>query len=190
MTETEPLKLLFDRARIESRVAQLGLELTRRLEQGAGRRPPLLVSPLRGAVVFAADLSRALSHPHMLEVVDPVPYARGRRLGARRIAQSFAPKLDVAERDVILVEGIVDTGLTLKFLLDELAQLGPKSLTACVLFDRPPARVVDLPLALVGFTAPDALLVGYGLDHDGLHAHLPDVHALDVASAPRLESAA
>ena len=185
----EPAEIFVGGSKIRHRVEVLGRELAECL--GAiGAVEPLLVAPLDGGVVFAADLSRALPLAHTLELVEPVPYAVARRRGDRRIGHSFAPRLAVAERDVVLIDGIVDTGLTLNYLVGDIKRRTPRSLTLCTLFDRPAARVVELPLALRGFTAPDALLVGYGLAHGGRFAQLPDVHLLGDAARPRLSTAA
>ena len=177
-------EIFAQRGSLKRRVAELGHELASHLAErcDAERRAPLLISPLNGGVMFAADLSRALDQPHELELVEIVPYARARRSGRDRIGHGFTPSLDVAGRDVVLADGIVDTGLTLKYLIDDVERRKPRSLAVCVLFDRPPARLIDLPLTFTGFVAPNDLLVGYGLDHGGRHAQLADVHVLHAAA--------
>jgi hypoxanthine phosphoribosyltransferase len=136
----------------------------------------LLVTVLRGAVVFVADLSRAVTVPHALEFVALAGY--GGRLGGRQ-AVRLLKDLDVpiAGRDVLVVEDVVDTGLTLNYLLKTLALRGPASLAVCTLLDRPYRRLVDdLPIRYVGFTVPDEFFVGYGFDLDQRYRGLPDLH--------------
>lgn len=169
------------RAALSERVAELAKAIDAYLASAASSRAPLLVSPLAGGVVFAADLSRNLVHTHAIELVELVPYERARRRGAARIAHSFGPELDVVDRDVVLVDGIVDTGLTLRHLIADIETRRPRRLAAFVLFDRPSTRVIDLPLAEVGFEAPSDLLVGYGLEHAGRHAQRADVHRMRAA---------
>jgi hypoxanthine phosphoribosyltransferase len=170
-----------NRAALAARVAELAQAIDTHLSGAQSSRLPLLVSPLTGGIVFAADVSRNLAHAHSIELVELVPYRRARRRGGARIAHAFRPALDVADRDIVLVDGIVDTGLTLGHLIGDLEKRGPSSVAAFALFDRPSTRVIDLPLIEVGFEAPSDLLVGYGLEHAGRHAQRADVHRLRAA---------
>ncbi len=192
--EERPDEVFVTKTRLELRVVELGAALAARLDAAIGAGPsveeralPLLISPLNGGAIFAADLSRALERAHALEPIDVISYAR--RRGAARIRHALGARLDLAGRDVIVADCIVDTGLTLKYVLGEIERRGPHSVTLCVLFDRPAARVVDLPLSLTGFSAPDELLVGYGLEHDGRFSRLPDVHLLRSATLRHLRAA-
>ena len=143
----------------------------------------MLVVLLRGAFVFAADLSRATPIPLALDFVALAPYggpAKG-RAAVRLMKDLDAP---IAGRDVLVVDNVVDTGLTLHSLLRALALRGPASLAACALLDRPYRRLVDdLPLRYVGFTAPDEFFVGYGFELDGRFRGLPELRVLAPASA-------
>jgi hypoxanthine phosphoribosyltransferase len=165
-------------AQVAERVGELGREIA---ADYAGREP-LLVAPLKSSVVFLADLSRALPVPHAIDVVELTGYAGGRDGGARLVKDLDAP---IEGRHVVVVEDVVDTGLTLHFLVRTLLPREPASLAAATLLDRPYRRlVVDLPLRYVGFTVPDELFAGYGL---GLEEHwraLPDIHAVAAESLP------
>jgi hypoxanthine phosphoribosyltransferase len=140
-------------------------------------RDLLLVTILRGAVVFGADLSRAVPLPHTLDFVSVVGYSRDPDGTARFLKDLDTP---IAGRDVLLVENVVDTGLTLSFLLRALALREPRDLAVCTLLDRPGRRLVDdLPMRYVGFTAPDEYLVGYGFELEGAYRGLPDLYLLN-----------
>ncbi len=160
-----------DRAAIAARVAELGAELA---EAYAGT-VPLLVAPLKSSAVFLADLSRALDIDHELDVIELAPYGSGRALGGVRLLKDLDCPL--AGRHVVLVEDVVDTGLTLGFLTRQFAEREPASLAAVTLLDRPYRRLVaDIPLHYVGFTVPDELFAGYGLGLDECWRALPDLH--------------
>jgi hypoxanthine phosphoribosyltransferase len=160
------------RGEIAARVEELGAEISRDYEG----RDLLLVSVLRGAFVFVADLARQITVPHAIEFVALAAY--GGRLGGRS-AVRLIKDLDVPidGRDVLVAEDVVDTGLTLNYLLRTLELRGPADVAVCTLLDRPYRRLVDdLPIRYVGFTVPDEFFVGYGFDIDQLHRGLPDLH--------------
>jgi hypoxanthine phosphoribosyltransferase len=158
-------------------------EITRRIE-GLGREiaadyeglVPLLIAPLKSSVVFLADLSRALPEPHEIDLVELAPYTGGMDGGVRLLKDVDVP---LAGRHVIVVEDVVDTGLTLRFLCRTLGLRDPASLAAVTLLDRPYRRLVeDLPVRYVGFTVPDELFAGYGLGLDEHWRALPDLHVV------------
>jgi hypoxanthine phosphoribosyltransferase len=139
----------------------------------AGRNP-LLVAPLKSSAVFLADLSRALSIPHELDFLELAAYTGGNGTCARVVKD-----LDVCivDRHVLIVEDVVDTGLTLNFLSRTLSLRRLASLAAVTLLDRPYRRLADdVPLEFVGFTAPDELFAGYGLGFDERWRALPDLY--------------
>jgi hypoxanthine phosphoribosyltransferase len=128
--------------------------------------------------VFLADLSRALAIPHRLEFVELAGYGPGARMGGHSSIR-LLKDLDVAidGRDVLIVEDVVDTGLTLNYLVKTLKLRRPGSLAVATLLDRPYRRLVDdLPVRYVGFTVPDELFVGYGFDLDERFRNLPDIY--------------
>jgi hypoxanthine phosphoribosyltransferase len=158
-------------------VAELGAEIAR---DYAGREP-ILVASLKTSVFFLADLSRATPIPHAIDFIALAGYAgRGRRSGVRLIKDL---DLAITGRDVLLVEDVVDTGLTLNYVCRTLSLREPASLAAVTFLDRPYRRLVDdLPVTYVGFTVPDEFFVGYGFDLDERYRHLPDLHLARGAS--------
>ena len=172
------------REEIAARVAELGAEIAGDYEG----RNPLVVAPLKSSVVFLADLTRAVPIPHTLDVVELAPYSEGRDGGVRLLKDVDVP---LAGRDVIVVEDVVDTGLTLHFLCRTLALREPASLAAVTLLDRPYRRLVeDIPLRYVGFTVPDELFAGYGLGMDERWRALPDLHLVEGQELPESASEA
>jgi hypoxanthine phosphoribosyltransferase len=166
------------REQIAERVAELGTEIGGAYDG----LDPLLVAPLKSSVVFLADLARALAIPHTLDVIELAPYTDGRDGSVRLLKDVDTP---LAGRHVILVEDVVDTGLTLHFLCRTLALRDPASLAAVTLLDRPHRRLVDqLPLRFIGFTVPDELFAGYGLGLDERWRALPDLHVVSSVALP------
>jgi hypoxanthine phosphoribosyltransferase len=140
-------------------------------------RDPLLVGLLKACVPFIGDLSRAISIPHALDFVQLAGYGGAETGGHARVR--FLKDLDmrIAGRDVLVVDEVVDTGLTMHYLTRSLRLRAPGSLSVAVLFDRPYRRLVDdLPIRYVGFTVPDEFFVGYGFDLDERWRNLPDLH--------------
>jgi hypoxanthine phosphoribosyltransferase len=166
------------RVEIAARVGELGRELSLAYDG----LDPLLVAPLKSSVVFLADLTRALSIPHTLDVIELAPYTDGQDGGVRLIKDIDSP---LEGRHVVLVEDVVDTGLTLHFLCRTLQVRNPASLAAVTLLDRPYRRLVDeLPLRFVGFTVPDELFAGYGLGLEERWRALPDLHLVSSVALP------
>jgi hypoxanthine phosphoribosyltransferase len=167
------------REEISRRVDELGADLA---EAYAGREP-LLVAPLKSSAVFLSDLSRALPTPHAIDFLELAAYSSGRS-GAVKLLKDL--DTSVVGRHVLVVEDVVDTGLTLNFLARTLALREPASLSAVTLLDRPYRRLVDdVPLDYVGFTVPDELFAGYGLGIDERWRSLPDIHVVTVEELPR-----
>jgi hypoxanthine phosphoribosyltransferase len=166
------------RAEIAGRIADLGQEIA----SAYSGLDPILIAPLKSSVVFLADLTRALRIPHTLDVIELAPYTGGQD-GAVRLLKDVDSPLE--GRHVLLVEDVVDTGLTLNFLCRTLALRDPASLAAVTLLDRPYRRLVDeLPLRFVGFTVPDELFAGYGLGLDERWRALPDLHVVSSVGLP------
>jgi hypoxanthine phosphoribosyltransferase len=144
-----------------------------------GDREPLLVGLLKASFIFLADLSRAIRVHHMVDFVELAGYGgadTGGQRGVRLLKDLDTP---IARRDVLLVDDVVDTGLTLNYMFRTLSLRAPRSLAAITLLDRPYRRLVeDLPVPYVGFTVPDEFFVGYGFDLDERYRHLPDLHVV------------
>ena len=167
------------RAEIAARVAELGAEIARDYTG----LDPILIAPLKSSVVFLADLTRQLPVPHTLDLVELAPYTGGRD-GAVRLLKDVDALLE--NRHVLIVEDVVDTGLTLHFLCNTLGLRNPASLAAVALLDRPYRRLVDeLPLRYVGFTVPDELFAGYGLGLEERWRAFPDLHLVKAVALPR-----
>jgi hypoxanthine phosphoribosyltransferase len=160
------------REQIAVRVRQLGEEIAR----DYSGLDPILIAPLKSSVVFLADLTRALPIPHTLDLIELAPYMDGRDGGVRLLKDVDSP---LEDRHVLVVEDVVDTGLTLNFLCRTLALRSLASLAAVTLLDRPYRRLVDeIPLRYVGFTVPDELFAGYGLGLDERWRAFPDLHTV------------
>jgi len=163
------------REELAARVGELGAEIGR---DYAGR-DLVLVTVLKGAFVFAADLARAIPEPHAMDFLVLAGY--GGRLGGRsRIRLIKDLDQPVTGRDVLLVENVVDTGLTLNYVVKTLTLRGPRDVAVCSLLDRPYRRLVDdLPMRYVGFTVPDQFFVGYGFHVHERFRGLPDIHVAE-----------
>ena len=162
------MKPLISAERIATRVAELGAAIAR---DYAGK-DLVLVSVLKGSFMFAADLARAIDLPLRIEFLGVQSYGDAKvSSGEARITLDIAHPL--AGRHVLLVEDIVDTGLTLSFLLEHLRAREPASLRLCSLLHKPARQKIPATIDYLGFTVEDFFLVGYGLDEAGLHRNLP-----------------
>jgi hypoxanthine phosphoribosyltransferase len=139
----------------------------------------VLVGSLKACVPFVVDLSRSLPIHHALDFVELSGYGSSAMGGHDRIRFIKDLDLEVSGRDVIVVDEVVDTGLTMNYLTRALSLRSPESLTAVALFDRPYRRLVDdLPIRYVGFVVPDEFFAGYGFDFGERWRNLPDVHLI------------
>ncbi|HOP68601.1 MAG: hypoxanthine phosphoribosyltransferase [Dethiobacteria bacterium] len=164
------LDVLIDARTISNRVAELGREISRDY-QG---RHPLLVGVLKGAVVFLSDLMRSLTVPVEIDFMAVSSYGYSTTSsGVVRILKDLEKSLE--GKDVLIVEDIVDTGLTLNYLRENLASRKPNSLKVVTLLDKPERRRVEFTADYCGFVIPDYFVVGYGLDYNEKYRHLPDL---------------
>ena len=154
-------------------------DLGAELADPRAEREPILVGSLKACVPFVIDLSRAIPVAHALDFVELAGYGSSELGGHERIRFIKDLDLEIAGRDVVLVDEVVDTGLTMHYLLRSLSLRGPESIACAVLFDRPYRRLVDdLPTRDVGFTIPDEFFVGYGFDLDERWRNLPDLRVV------------
>ena len=159
---------------IETRVTELGRQIS---VDYAGSRQLLTVGILKGSTIFMADLVRAITIPVSFDFMAVASYGQSSSSsGVVRILKDLEQTIE--GRDVLLIEDIVDTGLTLNYLLETLRTRNPASLRVCVLLDKPERRKVEVPVDYLGFAIPDEFVVGYGLDYAELYRNLPDVWVL------------
>lgn len=158
---------------IQARILEMGRAIT---NDYAGQTP-LLVGALKGILCFMADLIRAISIPIEIDFMAVSSYsAEARDRGVVRVIKDL--DVSIIDRHVIFVEDVVDTGLTLNYLLRSLRTRGPASLEVCTLFNKPTRRLIEIPLRYKGFDLPDFFVVGYGLDYAERYRNLPYVGIL------------
>jgi hypoxanthine phosphoribosyltransferase len=172
-------EVLIDEERLRARVAELGEEVS---ADYAGREP-LLIGVLKGAVFFMADLMRHLTVPCEIDFMAISSYgASTDSSGVVRILKDL--DLNIEGRDVLVVEDIIDSGLTLSYLMRNLESREPASLEVCALLTKPERREMEVPVRYVGFEIPNRFVIGYGLDFAERYRNLPYVGVLDPALIP------
>ena len=165
-------RVLHTSEEIQAAVQRIGAEIT----ADYAERELTLITVLKGGTIFLADLCRAIELPLTLDFMEISSYGPG-VVGSVRIIKDLDDPIE--GRDVLVVEDIIDTGLTLSYLLRVLQQRKPASIAVCTLLDKDARRLADLPIEYRGFSVPDRFLVGYGLDLDGLWRTLPYVATLN-----------
>jgi len=167
-------EVLLTEAEIAAKTAELG----RRISQDYAGRNLTLVSVLKGSLPFMADLMRQISLPLRIDLMEVSSYGgtATESSGLVRIIKDLSAS--IADEDVLLVEDIIDTGLTLNYLVRYLRGKSPASLKICTLLDKPARRLVDIPVDYVGFEIPDQFVVGYGLDYSERYRNLRFVGVL------------
>lgn len=166
--------ILFNEEQIESRVRELGEVISR---DYSGKNP-VVIGILKGSLIFMADLIRRLTIPLSIDYVAVSSYGRSTdSSGVVRIVKDLDEPIE--GRHVLVVEDIVDTGLTLRYLLDNLQSRGPLSIAVCVFLDKPSRRKVDIVPDYCGFEIPDEFVVGYGLDYAENYRNMPFIGVLD-----------
>ena len=169
-------EVLFDQNALQQKVAELGRQITRDFRD----RTPLIVGVLKGSFVFMADLVRQIDLPCEVDFMAVSSYGKETRSSGRvRILKDLDCSL--AGRDVLVVEDILDSGVTLSYLLDLFRTRGARSIRLCVLLNKPERHKVSLPIDYLGFDIPDAFVVGYGLDYAEKYRNLPYVGILKHA---------
>ncbi len=166
--------ILITEEQIRSRVEELGSQIS---ADNSGRSLTL-VSVLKGSLPFMADLMRAITIPVRIDLMEVSSYGgtATESSGLVRILKDLSSPID--ERDVLIVEDIIDTGLTLNYLIRYLRGKNPSSLRICTLLDKPARRLVEIPIDYRGFTIPDQFVVGYGLDYGEHYRNLPFIGVL------------
>lgn len=173
----ERVVLLYSQEEIQRRVA----ELAAAIRADAGETHLILVGILKGAFVFLADLVRALGVPAQVDFVRVASYGEQTE-SAGRVAITKDVELDLAGRDVVVVEDILDTGLTARVLLDHLVHRRPRTLRLCTLVDKRERRRAGVVADYVGFVLDRGFIVGYGIDYAERYRHLPAIYKLEGAA--------
>lgn len=172
--QAEP-KVLISQPEIAARIIQLSSEITNAYRD----KNPLLIGILKGSFVFMADLVRVLDFPLEVDFIRLSSYGAGKE-SSGKVRVTHSPGSEIRGRHVLVVEDIVDSGLTLTFLKDYLLKKKPASLKLCALTDKPDRHQVSVTIDYLGFTVPNKFLVGYGLDWDEKYRNLPDICVLDA----------
>jgi len=171
--------VLLTEEQIQERVAELGA----RISDDYRDDPPILVNVLKGGVVFLADLIRATTIPVEIDFMEVSSYGDGTESsGVVRILEDLS--LSITDRHVVIVEDIIDTGLTLHYIIENLETRHPKTIKICTLLDRRGRREIDLKLDYVGFVVPDKFVIGYGLDLAQRYRNLPHIAVLEDEEIP------
>ncbi len=166
-------EILISEEQLKETVARIGSEISC---DYAGKKP-ILVSILKGSVVFMADLMRAITIPCEIDFMAVSSYGSGvKTSGVVKIIKDL--DRDIQGRDLIIVEDILDSGMTLSYILELLSARGPRSIRIATLFDKPSRRQVDVHAAYSGAEVPDEFIVGYGLDYDEVYRNLPFIGVL------------
>lgn len=171
------VEVLITQEAIQRRVAEMGKDVS----AAYGGQVPLLVGVLKGSALFMADLVRHIDIPMELDFMAIASYGGAQQLsGAVRITKDLDSMIE--GRDVLLVDGLVDTGMTIGYLLRNLEARQPRSIRLCAFLDKQARRIVKVPITFRGFKIPDRFVVGYGLDFRQLYRNLPYIGALSDAA--------
>ncbi|MCS6925507.1 MAG: hypoxanthine phosphoribosyltransferase [Candidatus Binatia bacterium] len=171
------LTLLYSREAIAARVRALA----QMLSQDFAGREPIVIGVLKGAFMFVADLVRALTIPVQIDFLQVASYGSG-RISSGTVQVLTDLRCDIRGQDVILVDTVLDTGFTLRAVLEVLAKRQPRALSTCVLLDKRGRRQVAVQVDYVGFTLTDGFVVGYGLDHAEAYRHLDSIYLFSPAA--------
>jgi hypoxanthine phosphoribosyltransferase len=167
--EGEKIEVLLSEEKLRARIAELGADIARDYRG----KPLKLVGVLKGSFMFMADLARAIDLPLKMDFIGTSSYQGTKTSGVVRITNDLSRPID--GEHILLVEDIVDTGLTMQYLLENLATRHPASVKVCALLEKPARAKVQVPIDYKGFSIPDEFVVGYGLDWDGRFRNLPFV---------------
>lgn len=172
MMDQDIARILLTQEQLHRREAELGQELATRYRD----KRPLFLGILRGVVIFYADMVRRIPIPCDFDFLSVSSYCGTTSTGTVKI--DLDTRFDIAGRDVVILEDILDTGRTLKAVMELLQRRNPASLRICTLLDKPDRRLADISADWVGFTIPNEFVVGYGLDYNDLYRNLPYVGIL------------
>lgn len=168
-------EILIPAVELQQRISELGVEIT---QDYAGKNLHL-VCILRGGVLFLADLMRQITIPHTIDFMAVSSYGAGVRRTTGQVRITLDLKEEIQDRDVLLVEDIVDSGYTIASVIELLATRHPRSMRVCALLDKVERRAVEVPIHYRGFAIPDKFVFGYGLDLDEYYRNLPFIGTVD-----------
>jgi len=169
-------EILIDTDALQQRIAELGAQISREY-QG---KDLVLICILRGGLVFMVDLMRQITVPHQIDFLAVSSYGTGARQSGGSVRLSLDLNTDIHDKDVLLVEDIVDSGNTIAYVLEYLQTRQPRSLKICTLLDKEERRETQVPIHYRGFTIPNKFVFGYGLDLDEYYRNLPFVAVVDT----------
>ena len=166
-------EVLVTEEELEAKIKELGEQITKDYEG----RNLMLVGILKGAVIFMSDLARNINMPIEMDFMAVSSYGdSSTSTGVVRLLKDLDSSIE--GKDILIVEDIIDTGLTLSYLIDNLKKRGTKSVKVCTLLDKPDRRKIEVPVAYRGFIVPDEFVVGYGIDYAQKYRNLPYIAAL------------
>ncbi len=167
-------EILITEEELQAKIAELGRVISADYQD----KDLLAVCILRGAIIFLSDLTRQITIPHEIDFMAVSSYGGGRTESSGVVRILMDLRANIGGRDVLIVEDIVDTGLTLTYIIDNLKTRRPASLRTCTLLNKQARRVVDVSVDYIGFDIPDKFVVGYGLDYGEKYRNLPFVGVL------------
>ena len=169
-------EVLIDEETLQARISELATEINR----DYSGQDLVLLCILRGGMVFLVDLMRQLNVPHEVDIMAISPYGRNARESHGNVRLTLDLQLDIRDRNVLLVEDIIDSGNTIAYVLEFLTTRMPKTLRVCSLLDKEERREVVVPIHYRGFTIPDKFVFGYGLDIDEYYRNLSFIGVVDL----------
>ena len=172
---SEKIKVLLSEEEVDARIKQIAAQISR---DYAGREIHL-ICVLKGGVFFTCELAKRITVPVTIDFMCVSSYGAS-TVSCGKITIKKDLEESIEGRNVIVIEDIIDTGRTLRYLLDDLSARGPKSLKLCAMLDKPDRRITDVAVDYTGFEIPDEFVVGYGLDYDQRYRNLPYIGILDL----------
>lgn len=169
-------EVLIDENKLRARIKELGTEISADYTDGN----LVLICILRGGVPFLVDLSRQITSPHMMDFMAVSSYGVGKRESSGTVRLTMDLQMDIRDKDILLVEDIVDSGHTIASVLEMLQLRQPKSLRVCALLDKAERREAVVPIHYRGFDIPNKFVFGYGLDLDEYYRNLPFIGVVDL----------
>jgi hypoxanthine phosphoribosyltransferase len=174
MLKEDMAEILITEEELQARVAELGKAISVDYQD----KDLLAVCILRGAIIFLSDLTRQITVPHEIDFMAVSSYGGGRTESSGVVRILMDLRTNIRGRDVLIVEDIVDTGLTLTYIIDNLKTRRPASLRTCALLNKQARREVDVSVDYIGFDIPDKFVVGYGLDYGEKYRNIPFIGVL------------